>query len=174
MSADEPGPASSPPAAPGASTEPPVLAIPPLSRRMVLGGLRFIPVFLLLVVVPYVALTRLAALGVTSSFDLATIVAVGTLLAAIGSVRYVARPTRLFGPVGAFGGGIAAAYLWLLSHSARFSVAGPSQTTITLDYGPILVLFALVPLFGVIAALVTTAEDVTRPGERLRIDYGRS
>lgn len=163
MSGNDPAVAP-PPAIPRAN-------IPPLSRRLLVGGLRFIPLLLVWVVLPYGALRGLDSLGATSSLNLTTIELVGTLLAALSCIRYVLKPTLAFGPIGVVGSAITAVYLYVLSQSARFSVGGPSGVGIALEYGPILRLLAIVPILGVVAALVTTAEDLARPGERLPFDY---
>ena len=156
-----------------ASPPPPMppARVPSLGRRLVFGVLRLIPTILLWVVLPYAALTRLGSLGLQSSLNLSTIVIVGTVLAVLGSIRYIVKPTVAFGPVGAVGSAITAAYLFTLGQSAQFSFAGPSHVTLGLEYGTILELLAIVPLFGIAAALVTTAEDLVHPGERLPFDY---
>ena len=158
-------------AVPPSTAPSPVANIPPLSRRLVFGGLRFVGLAIVWAVLPYEVLTRLAGLGVDSSLDLTFIVEVGVFLAALGSVRYVLKPTVAYGPIGALGSALTALYLWTLSQSASVSIAGSNQVTIALGYGTILALLAIVPIFGLAASLVTTVEDLHRPGERLPFDY---
>jgi hypothetical protein len=162
-----PAPSAPPPTPP----PPPAPNIPPLSRRVVLGALRFLPVVILWVVAPYVVLTQLAGFGLDSSLSLGTIVLFGSILAALGTVAYVLRPTRAYGPLGAAGSALTTAYLLLLSQSARFTVGGTGDVSVALSYGTILELFAVVPLFGLAASIVTTVEDFRRPTERLLVEY---
>ena len=160
-----------PPEAPAPAPPPLEPSIPPLSRRILLGSLRFLPVEILWVVAPYVVLTQLAGYGVDSSLSLGTILLFGSVLAGLGTVAYILRPTRAYGPLGATGSVLTTAYLLLLSQSARFTVGGTGQVTVSLSYGTILVLFAVVPLFGLAASIVTTIEDFRRPTERLLVEY---
>ncbi|HYK92723.1 MAG TPA: hypothetical protein VEY07_01610 [Thermoplasmata archaeon] len=156
---------------PTAGPDGPRADIPSLSRRVVIGALRLLPLLFVWVFLPYGALRGLDSVGVATSLSVTTIVVVGAILSVLSTVRYIVKPTRAFGPVGALGSGIAAGYLLLLAQSAEFTISGPNGIGISIEYGTVLELLAIVPLFGLAAALVTTAEDISRPGERLPFDY---
>ncbi len=145
--------------------------VPSLGRRLILGALVFVGLFIGVVVVPVSLFQTLAGYGVASGLGLSTVELVGTGLAALGAVRYVLRPTRAYGPVAALFSTVTLLYLLYLSARAHLSVGFSGQGTFSLDYGMVLALLAIVPLFGLAAAIVTTVEDVARPGERLRVEY---
>ncbi len=155
--------------APPTAVSPP--SVPSLARRLGFGALVFVGLLVAWVVVPVSLLGLLESHGGVSTISLSFITAVGVGLAALGAGRYILKPTRLFGPLAALSSIVAILYLLLLSGSAHLTFEVSSQTALTLDYGTILEYLVIVPVFGLASALVTTVEDVVRPGERLRVEY---
>ena len=163
--------------APAAATAPvaptesaPRANIPSLSRRLAFATLRLIPLILFYIVVPIVGLSELQAHGVGSSFPLPTVTAFGAVLSVLSTARYVAKPTRAFGPLGMLASGAAILYLVYFAGFATVSLHFQS-VGIALSFGALLLLLALVPLFGLAASAVTTLEDARHPGERLPFDF---
>jgi hypothetical protein len=83
----------------------------------------------------------------------------------------VARPTRAYGPLSLAGSVILFLYLLALARSGTVTIAIGSGASFQLSYGSAILLIAVVPLIGALAAAVTTAEDARHPGERLPFDY---
>jgi len=150
---------------------PPAPRIPSLARRLLFGGLMLVPLLVLWVGLPSAAVTTLGRYGVSSGISLLAVTVGGTILSVLGAARYVLRPTRAYGPVAALTSAATVAYLLALVPEAHatFSVSG--TVTLTVTYGTVLVLFALVPAIRLVSALVTTAEDGLHPGERLPFDF---
>lgn len=136
-----------------------------------LGAGVFVGLLLVWVVLPLSLLNLVESHGGVSALSVPLLMTVGVGLAGLGALRYVLRPTPAFGPVAALSSVILIVYLFTLAAAAHLTFAVSGQTSVTIDYGTILELLAIVPLFGLAAALVTTAEDLFRPGERVRVDY---
>lgn len=154
----------------GPSTAP-AARIPSLGRRAVLGALLLVPLLIVWVGIPYAALTTLHGLGVSSGLNLVTVSIVGALLAVLGAAKYVLKPTRAFGPVAVLASVTAAVYLLALSPYASFTVSIGKTGTLSVTYGAILSLLAIVPGIRAVSALVTTIEDGLHPLERLPYDF---
>ena len=152
---------------------PPQAEIPSLARRVTIGSLRLIPVLVVYVVVPVIGVSRLQGLGVTSGFPIFWIAVAGVVLAILGMARYVAKPTRAFGPVCIAASGAGILYLLSFAPYASAMITLGSGGSIAITYGTLLMLAAIIPAFGLAAGVVTTVEDVRNPGERLPFDYPR-
>jgi hypothetical protein len=149
----------------------PAARIPSLGRRAVLGVLLLVPLLVLWVGIPYAVLTTLHGFGVSSGLDLVTVTVVGAVIAVLGAARYVLKPTRAFGPVAVLTSVTAVVYLLALSPYASFAVSIGKTATLSITYGAILSLLAIVPGIRAVSALVTTVEDGLHPGERLPYDF---
>jgi hypothetical protein len=145
--------------------------IPSLARRIFFASLRLVVLLVLFVAIPLGILRTLSDHGVTPPYSLLTISAVGVLLAVLGSVASVARPTRAYGPLALAASIVLFLYLLALARNGTVTVAIGAGGSFQLSYGSAILLIALVPLLGALAAAVTTAEDMRRPGERLPFDY---
>jgi hypothetical protein len=157
--------------APPPPAAPPAARIPSLGRRLVFGTLLLIPLLILWVGLPTVALSTLNRFGVESGISVVTVSIVGVVLSILGAVRYVVRPTRAYGPVAALLALLVAAYLLALVPHAHLAFPVSGEVTISVSYGTVLTLFAIVPAIRLVSALVTTAEDALHPGERLPFDF---
>jgi hypothetical protein len=145
--------------------------IPSLARRIFFGSLRLIGLLIVFVAIPLGLLQFLLDHGITPPYSLLTVSAVGVTLAIIGASASVARPTRAYGPLALAGSVILFLWLLALAHNGTLRVSIGSGGFFQLDYGSAILLVALVPVLGTLAAICTTAEDARRPGERLPFDY---
>lgn len=151
--------------------DPSTYSIPSAASRASVAALWLVPTVLIYVVVPYLGLTELARYGIATSYTLGFIVLAGIALAVLGAIRSFARPTRAYGPLSMLVSAFAIFYLLYLSHASTFSINLGSTGGLTLGYGALLTLFAVVPLVRIGSGLLTTLEDLTRPKERLPFDY---
>ncbi|MFI5414293.1 MAG: hypothetical protein ACHQ16_01270 [Candidatus Lutacidiplasmatales archaeon] len=145
--------------------------VPSLPRRVFFGSLRLIGLLIVFVAIPLGLLQFLSANGITPPYSLLTVSAVGVMLAVIGATASVARPTRAYGPLALAGSVILFLWLLALARNGTLRIAFGSGGLFELDYGNAILLIALVPLLGALAAICTTAEDARSPGERLPFDY---
>lgn len=145
--------------------------IPSLARRLIVATLMLIPLLIFWVGLPTAALSELGSHGVDSSLGIQTVSIAGVVLSFLAASRYAVRPTRGYGPVAFLAGVVTSAYLLAIVPFANLSLTIGGSVDLTLNYGPALLLLAIVPVFGAAAGLVTTIEDGLRPGERLPFDY---
>jgi hypothetical protein len=164
-----PAAATAPPAT-AAPADEPILAIPSLGRRITIGGLRAFFVLLAYGILPVTALGILSADGLSSTVPRAALVFVAVVLGLLSAAAYIARPTKWFGPISAVASLVSLAYLLYLAPIASFgfSIGGGS---LSIDFGQLLRILAIVPVFGLLAAVVITVEDFARPRERVRYVY---
>jgi hypothetical protein len=146
--------------------------VPSLTRRLIVGVLIGIGLFVVLVIVPLQVLARLSNLpvGFTTQVPLGAIELSGTIIAVLYAARSVLRPTRAFGPVSVAGSLFSLLYLLYLAPLASVGV-GVDRIGVALVFGGLLTLLAVVPLLGMCAGVVATVEDFARPGERVRYEY---
>jgi len=149
----------------------PAADIPSLARRIVYASLRLIGLLILFVAIPLGILNLLAAHGIQPPVSLVTVSYVGILLAVIGAAGTLLRPTRAYGPVALAGATLLFLYLLTLARNGVLTVALGSSATLHLGYGNAILLLAVIPVLTAIACLVTTWEDLRKPGERLPFDY---
>ncbi|MCI4340342.1 MAG: hypothetical protein L3J73_03635 [Thermoplasmata archaeon] len=158
------------PGAPAGTPEP-VLRIPTLGRRITIGSIRAALTIVGIVIVPWWLLNLLGGFGLTTPVALAGIIVLGIVVALVGAIRYIARPTRAFGPMTSLASVISLVYLLYLIPIASVGIDHGNDISIALDFGRFLQYALLVPLFGIAAGVVTTVEDFVRPGERVRYEY---
>jgi hypothetical protein len=145
--------------------------IPSLPNRIGWATLRLAGLLVFFVAIPLGVLNALAAHGITPPYSLLAVSAVGILLSVLGAAATIARPTRAFGPI-AFVGSVAFfVYLLALAKNGVVTVGLGSGATFQLSYGNAILLLALMPVLGAIAAMLTIVEDGLSPGERLPFDY---
>lgn len=145
--------------------------IPSWGWRITLGVLRVAPLLLLFTAVPYVILQILAAHGIHSPINFATVAIVGVLVSVLSAAAYVLKPTRAFGPVWMASCIVTTAYFLSFIPEASFSTGLPNGGLFTVSYGTILLMLAVVPGLRAVAAAFTTIEDFERPTERLPWDF---
>lgn len=145
--------------------------VPSLPRRIVYGSLRLFGLLIVFVAIPLGLLQFLMANGITPPYSLLTVSAVGVMLAVVGASATVARPTRAYGPLALAGSVILFLWLLALARHGTLRIGFGSGGLFQLDYGSAILLLAIVPLLGGLAAICTTAEDARSPGERLPFDY---
>jgi hypothetical protein len=146
--------------------------IPSLGYRILVGALRLIPWVILLVGVPAGILAFASGYGVSLPVSILTVTAFGFTLAILGTVRYILKPTRLYGPISMAASGVAIAYLYILYLASPYRLSVPNTpATIGIGFGELVLLLMIVPALGLAAAMVTTYEDLRHPTERLPFDY---
>jgi len=111
-----------------------------------------------------------ADIGFSTPVPTSAIVLSGFLIALLIAARGVLRPTKAFGPVSALGSLVSVLYLLYLAPLASAGV-GVDQVGVTLAFGGLLLLLAIVPFLGLCAGVVAAIEDFARPGERVRYEY---
>jgi hypothetical protein len=146
--------------------------IPSLGYRILGGALRLVPAVLLLVGIPAGILAYASSRGISLPISIVTVSVFGFVLAILAAVRYIVKPTRLFGPISMAASAVAIVYLVLLYRTSpyRFAIPG-TQATLGIGFTDLVLLLLLVPAITLGAGLVTTIEDVRHPSERLPFDY---
>ena len=146
--------------------------VPSLGYRILAGGLRLIPLLVLLVGVPDTALSYLSARGITLPVSVLTVTTGGIAISVLVTARYIFRPTRAYGPLSVLTSGVTLAYLFVLWLGATYHIAVPeSSLVLTIGYAELIALLLIVPALALVAGLVTTIEDLRFPGERLPFDF---
>ena len=151
--------------------DPATYSIPGTGRRALMAGLLMIPSVLFYVAIPYVGLTELSRFGINTGYSLGFIVVLGLVLAALGAAAYFAKPTKAYGPLCIAGSVLAILYLLVLAGGSTLTIGVGGSGTFTLLYGGMLTLFAVVPAIRIGSGVMTTLEDLLRPGERLPFDF---
>lgn len=146
--------------------------IPSLGYRILAGGLRLVPLLVVLVGLPVAVLTFLSAHGIALPVSILTVEVAGILISVLSTVRYVLRPTRAYGPASLATSAVTVGYLIVLWEQSTYRLAVPgTSATISVGYGLLIELLLLAAAFGLAASLVTTVEDFRSPGERLPFDF---
>jgi hypothetical protein len=150
--------------------DPRTYRLPTFGERIGWGVLRSIPVGLFYLGWPYVADRVTSALGVPEPFPIGGVVLLGLGLLALSFLSYVEKPTRAYGPASAVYAAAAIAYLVWLSERAT-GVFAYQGATISVSFSELVLIAVAVPLFQLVAALVTTAGDAFRPAQRYPFDF---
>jgi hypothetical protein len=146
--------------------------IPSLGYRILVSGLRLIPLLVLLVGLPVGLLSFLNAHGLSIPIAIGTVTTFGIVLSVLAALRYVVKPTRAYGPVSIVASAAAVLYLWVLLQSSPFHFTIPgTSVAFGLGFRDLVLGIMLVPAFGLAAGIVTTVEDARSPHERLPFDY---
>ncbi len=146
--------------------------IPSLSYRILAGGLRLLPLIVILVGIPVALLTFLSTHGLHVPISILTVTVAGLAISVLSTARYILKPTRAYGPLSMAVSVVTILYL-LTFFLAATLVFGLPQHGISVGIGVegVIGLLLLVPGLGLAAGIVTTIEDVRSPRERLPFDY---
>ena len=146
--------------------------IPSLGYRILAGGLRLVPLLVLLVGVPDTALAFLSAQGISLPGATVVVTTGGIAISVLVTARYILRPTRAYGPLSVLTSAVTLAYLFVLWLGATYHITVPdSSVDLTIGYARLFGLLLLVPALALVAGFVTTVEDLRSPGERLPFDF---
>ncbi len=146
--------------------------IPSLGYRILVAALRLIPSFLLLIALPIAVLDFASSKGLAIPISTSAVAIGGLALLALGTARYIAKPTRAFGPLSIANSLAGAVYLlYAISRSPYRLVIPGGSATVVAGYATFLELMLLAPLFGIVAGILTTIEDARSPTERLPFDF---
>ena len=144
---------------------------PPLAGRFVGAFFGFIILVGLLVVLPLYLLGRLTTYGVHAGLTPSFIEFSGVALAVLIAIRFAVKPTSLYGPAWIAVSGATIAYLLTAAPNAVASLAPGSGVNVSLGAGELFRWLVIPAGISLVAALITTAEDLLHPGERVRIDF---
>lgn len=144
--------------------------LPPPSQRIVRGALLALPAAFFYLGIPFLALGLFQRFGVPFPYDPGPLALGGIVLTSLTVGKYLAKPTRAFGPVAALHATALIAYLIGLAarSTLSFSIGGAN---VGIGFSMLLLFATAIPLFSLGAALVTTAEDLVRPTERYPFDF---
>lgn len=145
--------------------------IPSLGHRIAVGTVMFIALLVLIVVVPYEFVNESLLLHGSFGLSIPSIVGIGLAIAVLSPVAYVAKPTRWYGPLFALKCLVVLLYLWVLASIAVITVTPSWNILGVLLFGTVIVLAMSIPGLKLVSALLTTIEDLVRPGERLPWDF---
>ena len=157
--------------APSGGVVSPVARIPGLAHRMAAAAVLFVAALVVIAFLPYEVLRRLEGTAVSVPVTPFEVLAVGVGMSLLLALRYLAKPTRAYGPIAILTAVAGIAYLLWLAARATIAVVPGNGVGITISYGTILDLVAVAPFLSLVAATLTTIEDLRRPGERLPFDY---
>lgn len=146
--------------------------IPSLGYRIVIAALKLIPSFVLLILLPVAALTFLGAHGVSLPISTYAVEVWGIALIAVGTARYISKPTAAFGPLSIAASTVSFLYLYYaLSLSPYRLVVPGGSASLVAGYSMFLELMMIVPAIGIVVGILVTVEDVRSPKERLPFDF---
>ncbi len=146
--------------------------VPSLGYRILAGGLRLVPLIVLLIGLPVGLASFLAAHGIAPPIPIATIELFGIALSVLITLRYILRPTGAYGPLAIATAGVGLLYLYLLLVTATYAIAIPgAHVTVSVGYERLILLLMIGPALALTAGVLTLIEDVSAPKERLPFDY---
>jgi len=146
--------------------------IPSLGYRILVAALRLIPSFLLLIALPIAVLNFASSKGIAIPISTTAVAVGGLALLALGTARYIGKPTRAFGPLSIATSLAAVVYLlYAISRSPYRLVLPGGSATVIAGYSTFLELMLIAPIFGIVAGILTTIEDARSPTERLPFDF---
>ncbi len=162
-----------------ATTSPPRAAPPPagyqvpsLGWRILAGGLRLVPMIVLLIGLPVGLFSFLQAHGISPPIPLFTIEVFGILLSILITLRYILKPTGAYGPLAIATAGVTLAYLYLLLLAASYAITIPNaDVTLSVGYSRLILILMIGPALALTAGVLTLIEDASHPKERLPFDY---
>jgi hypothetical protein len=146
--------------------------VPSLGWRITVAALRLIPLMLLFIGLPVAALVFLQSHSIPLPISIVVVTIAGAVITALSTARYIAKPTRLYGPLSIASSAFVLAYVLYILGQSTYSFAVPgSDFTLHLAYANLIELLLIVPALSLAAGIVTTIEDVREPRERLPYDY---
>lgn len=131
--------------------------------RVVLFGLFFLGW-------PWIAARALGSFGLPFPFPLGTTLLFGVLLTALAVASYATKSTRAFGPASVAYDAALLGYLYWLATVSRVSLSFMG-IGLSLSFPDLFYAFMIAPAIGLVADLVTTAEDALHPTERYPFDF---
>jgi hypothetical protein len=164
--------ASSAVAPPDTGPVPGQYRLPSWGHRILGGALRLVPLALLLVGLPVAILTFLQSNGISIPYPILVVELAGIALTALIVARYIFRPTSAYGPLMIAVSAVSLVYLYYIFLNSTYTLRIPNaQVAIGVTYTDLILLLMIVPALTLVAGIVTTAEDVSRPRERLPFDF---
>jgi len=146
--------------------------VPSLGYRILVAALRLIPSFFLLVALPVAALSFVNSRGIALPISTTAVLVWGLVLLALGTVRYIAKPTRAYGPLMIATSFVSLLYLVYALGLSPYRVVVPGgSASITAGYSMFLEVAMIIPTIGILVGLLTTVEDARTPEERLPFDF---
>jgi hypothetical protein len=155
----------------GYGPDPPGVRRPSLGGRVALAVVLLVPLLALTVGLPTYALGELHVAGATSLISSVQVVVGGVVLSALWALAFVLRPTRLYGAAGMARATATSLYFVLLAPFASVTFPLPHGILGTIQYGELLVAFAIVPVFGFVGSLFVLVSDRHNLDTRLRLEY---
>ena len=163
---------SSPRGATAVSRETGGYQVPSLGYRILVAALRLIPSFFLLVALPVAALSFVNSRGIALPISTTAVVVWGLILLGLGTARYIAKPTRAYGPLSVVTSFVSLLYLvYALGLSPYRLVVPGGSASVTAGYSMFLELAMIIPAIGIVVGFLVTLEDARAPGERLPFDF---
>jgi hypothetical protein len=144
---------------------------PSLAGRVAVGVLVFILLAIVCVGLPEYALQQLNLAGATSAVTTTQVALGGLVLSALWAVTYVLRPTGAYGGAGMARAAATSAYFLLLAPFASVTVPVGHSLTATISYGDLLVVLAILPIFGFMGSLLVLLSDRHDLDTRLRLEF---
>jgi hypothetical protein len=158
--------------APTASPPLPGYQVPSLGWRITVAALRLVPLMILFVGLPAAALAFLASHSIPLPLSILVVTLAGAVITALSTARYIARPTRIYGPLSIASSGFVLAYVFYVLGRSTYAFSLPnSDITLHLSYTTLIELLLIVPALALTAGIVTTIEDARAPRERLPYDF---
>jgi len=147
-------------------------SVPSLGYRILAGGLRLLPLIIVLVGLPVAALTFLTTHGLHVPISILTVTVAGLAIAVLSTARYVLKPTWMYGPLSMAVSAVTIAYLLTFFFAATLDFGIPQHgISVGIGVEGVIGLLLAVPALAFAAGLVTTIEDLRSPRERLPFDY---
>lgn len=154
------------------SRDAPGYRIPSLGYRILVGALRLIPSFFLLIALPVAALSFVASRGISLPISTGAVTVWGLALIALGTARYILKPTPAFGPVSIAASFVALLYLVYAVSLSPYRLGLPGgSASVAAGYSMFLELVMIVPVIGIVVGILVTIEDSRSRTERLLFDF---
>jgi hypothetical protein len=144
---------------------------PSLGGRIAIGVLVFVLLAIVCVGLPEYALQQLHLVGATSQVTSTQVAFGGLILSALWAVTYVLRPTGAYGAAGMARAAATSAYFLLLAPFASVTLPIGHSLTATISYGDLLLVLAILPVFGFVGSLLVLLSDRHDLDTRLRLEY---
>jgi hypothetical protein len=155
----------------GYGIDPPGVQRPSLAKRVAIGIVLLIPLLAISVGLPEYALQQLKLVGASSVVTSEQVILGGVVLSVLWSLTYILRPTRAYGASGMARAVSTSIYFLLLSPFASVTLPLGGNLIGTIDYGGLLVAFAIIPLFSLVGAFLVLLSDRRDFDTRLRLEF---
>ncbi|MCI4373000.1 MAG: hypothetical protein L3K02_05100 [Thermoplasmata archaeon] len=146
--------------------------VPTLGWRITVAALRIIPLMILFIGLPVAALGFLQSHSIPLPLSIVVVTIAGAIITALSTARYIAKPTRIYGPLSVAASAFVLIYVLFLLGQSTYSFQIPgSDISLHLGYTTLIELLLLVPALALVAGIVTTVEDARAARERLPYDF---